>query len=1043
MERNQSLLFDPRVIKSELDNYQIENLDTKINIVKNWYRNRELINRLSEKELQTQFLSEIFGNVLGYSTVTAGNEKWTMEIEKSTDLDATTPDAVMGSYEKNERITLGIVELKGPKIRLDYNQKRGNKNYGTPVDQGFLYATKYEGCKWIIISNINEIRLYQYGRSQVEYERFILSELSEDEQEFKRFHYILNKDNLLSINNKSKIEKLGENRYKEQKKITLEFYKLYSDTRKVLWKRLIENNSSHEPKLLLEKSQKILDRIIFIRFCEDLRLLPPDILKSYIEEGQSAERVNIWTYLQTLFRNIDRGNSEFNINKFNGELFKHDPDLDYLNVPNDVFEQLKNFFSYNFTTDLDVNILGHIFEQSISEIEQLKEEENNTGIRKKEGIFYTPDYITDYIVRHSIGTWLEKKKQDLGFSELPVWTEAKSKNWRTIHLQTHIDFWMNYKHVLEGIKVLDPACGSGAFLNKAFDYLYKENIDVNKTIRQYELIIRDEPLEEVVEQAELLDIDKTILKNNIFGVDLNKESVEITKLSLWIKTANSHDTLTSLDKNILVGNSVIEEKSLGGDVAFNWNEQFKAIMDNGGFDIIIGNPPYVPMEYIKEDQRSYFQKKYKNYLTSKWELSTVFMVRCSELINKDGLVSLIVPVTWQTGPNYINFRNILFQKDLSLERLVNLPFNIFPDAYVDTCIFVASKNKDTKTYLGYKFNKREKLDRIKLLDVKMDSVSVEHFKKHHIKKIFASNEAYNLYFKIEKQLKDEINFQKLGNITFSTQGPVASKFKYYDIKEHDFCFPFLKDGQVYRYSDVMNEINFIDLEDSQNLIKYYIGNPKIFIRRIVNRQDRLMAMIVERDLVTKKDINPFVVDDARFLPIYVLTLINSKLLSYIYINFSSIATKDDYRQTTLKEVRDLPIRLIKKEEQLLIANKAKELISKSKQFENDKNKALLLLKNEFKLKKISTKIQEFYEHTFETMVDELKSYKIHLNLNQKSELYDYYIKEKLKLSELKNVILHLDKEIDQEIYNLYDLKDEEAQVIEEYYEQYNNPSSLF
>ncbi|CAK6481073.1 Eco57I restriction-modification methylase domain-containing protein [Peribacillus castrilensis] len=982
-------------------------------------------------------------DILGYSAVTSGKENWEIEIEKSTEIDSTVPDAILGKFNKDQRSTTVVVELKGPKAKLDLNQKRGNKSYGTPIDQAFLYASKYEGCKWIIVSNIYEIRVFQYGRSQATFERFILSELAELEFEFKRFHFLLTKRNLLAESNKtkSKVDELGEIRYKQQQFITNEFYTFYSVLRKNLWIGLIKNNPTYDKSVLLEKAQKILDRILFIRFCEDLSLLPPTTLSDSIEEGEKAVRVSIWVYLQNLFRDIDRGNTEFKINKFNGELFKNDPILDYLNVPNSIFKEIKGFFDYNFTTDLDVNILGHIFEQSINDIEELKKETSST--RKLEGIFYTPDFITEYIVEHSVGTWLENQKNRLGINNLVDWDKTEDKGWRKRYIQDHIDFWVAYREVLRNIKVIDPACGSGAFLNKAFDYLYTENLNVSKTIRTLEFIIEDQSLEQTIEITELIGIDKSILKNNIFGVDLNKESVEITKLSLWIKTANINEPLTALNENILVGNSVIDDNDIVKDRAFNWSEKFKEIMENGGFDVVIGNPPYIPIEFIPPSEKAFLQSKYQNYLTSKWDMSSVFIIKCSELLNENGYLSLIIPVTWQTGPNYITYRSKLFSENLSLERLINLPFNMFPDAYVDTCIFVANKNFDSNEYLGYQYEKRERLNKIKLHDITMDRISKINYIGHDNFKIFPRLSAYKLYGKIKKQLRNSRQFKQLGDITISTQGPVKSQYTYYNRPINENCFPFLEDGQTYRYSHNILKKNYIDLNNKKSLIKYYIGNPKIFMRRIINRQDRLMATIIYEDLVTKKDINPFILVDKSFHPLYILALLNSKLLSYIYINFSSIATKDDYRQTTMTELRELPIKTVDIKTQEQIGDKVNNIINNLSTFSQTRDKAMNLLRSEYGLIRLTNKINEFYDYPIQILYDELKNLKVVMDFKAKSELYDFFIPMQAELARLKQEIISLDNELDDLIYSLYSINQAETEVINDYFKKYKNESSLF
>ena len=151
--------------------------------------------------------------------------------------------------------------------------------------------------------------------------------------------------------------------------------------------------------------------------------------------------------------------------------------------------------------------------------------------------------------------------------------------------------YQNYQYILQNVKVLDPACGSGAFLVKVFDYLYSENKRVGQIITNFAIQNKT--------TVPLFDDDsiyKSILQNNIYGVDLNPESVEITKLSLWLKSAIKNKKLNNLDNNIKKGNSLISDPAVAGDDAFDRNVEFADIMKSGGFDVIVGNPPYVDIK---------------------------------------------------------------------------------------------------------------------------------------------------------------------------------------------------------------------------------------------------------------------------------------------------------------------------------------------------------------------------------------------------------------------------------------------------------------
>ena len=135
--------------------------------------------------------------------------------------------------------------------------------------------------------------------------------------------------------------------------------------------------------------------------------------------------------------------------------------------------------------------------------------------------------------------------------------------------------------MVTSLKILDPACGSGAFLNQALSFLIEEHKNIDDLIAE----LTNTPLR-------IFDTDKAILENNIFGVDINDESVEIAKLSLWLRTAQKGRKLSNLNNNIKCGNSLIDDPELAGDKAFKWEEEFPEIFAKGGFDVVIGNPPY-------------------------------------------------------------------------------------------------------------------------------------------------------------------------------------------------------------------------------------------------------------------------------------------------------------------------------------------------------------------------------------------------------------------------------------------------------------------
>lgn len=375
-----------------------------------------------------------------------------------------------------------------------------------------------------------------------------------------------------------------------------------------------------------------------------------------------------------MFQSIDKGNSDINppINKYNGGLFSPDEILDNLKIKDSAWSDVIKLAGYDFESDLNVNILGHIFEQSLNDLEQIKaeidgvEQDNKKSKRKKDGIFYTPEYITRYIVEQTIGKYLEENPDKL-----------------------------------ETIKILDPACGSGAFLNQAHSFLQQQyKIRTEERINVTRLNNRAKGQEvtalNLFEHSNIADTNRSILLNNLYGVDLNSESTEITKLALWLKTAQKDQPLQNLDKNIKCGNSLIDDPNIAGDKAFNWNEEFKDIMANGGFDVIIGNPPYGAE--LDELSKQYYQQNYKDVIVRYLNTYNFFIKKSLDLLKEGGYLSFILPNTMLYQLEDANTRKFLID-NCEIKTIINLGDGIFDSADVPTCIFIVQKKSNNKDSL--------------------------------------------------------------------------------------------------------------------------------------------------------------------------------------------------------------------------------------------------------------------------------------------------------------------------------------------------------
>jgi type I restriction-modification system DNA methylase subunit len=368
--------------------------------------------------------------------------------------------------------------------------------------------------------------------------------------------------------------------------------------------------------------------MLFIAFAEDRDLLPRNTLENRIFTQPSAG-FTVWDVVKRLFADIDKGNAALNIPAYNGGLFAPDAELENLSVSNELLKKFKVLYDYDFDNDIGTPVLGHIFEQSIADLDEIyetvsEEQElqssakatSTSGKRKQDGIVYTPEFITDYIIQHTLGGYL-KQKQD-----------------KLTHEKDSAAYWLAYREMLAVTRVLDPACGSGAFLIGAFKFLKAEYDFVNRRIQDLD-----------PQHADLfgLDLDAEILNNNLFGVDLNPESIEITQLALWLETAERGKKLKPLDKNIQQGNSIIHHKHTDKQ-AFLWNVQFNKVMEAGGFDVVLGNPPYVRQERLS-DIKPYLQEHYETY-HGVADLYTYFFELGINLLKKGGRLGYISSSTF-------------------------------------------------------------------------------------------------------------------------------------------------------------------------------------------------------------------------------------------------------------------------------------------------------------------------------------------------------------------------------------------------------------
>ncbi|MEX2577460.1 MAG: DNA methyltransferase, partial [Verrucomicrobiales bacterium] len=638
-------------------------------------------------------------------------------------------DLALGHFGPDaDGVPQALCEFKDIRSGLDARQNRKG-NTRSPVDQAFdylqgAYASRNRDALvtpfWTLVTDMREFRLYARDKGKAQYQRFVLTDSNDprvpallgdsESARFRRFVFwrMFQPDLLLADRGAPALDDLIRDQVTREKVIEKTFYHEYRAYRETVYHAIREANPGFTGTRgkLVRLTQRFLDRCIFILFCEDMGhtlRYPPELLRDMlIEESNSkyyhADDSACWDHMKRLFRAMRDGGpfGEHAIDKFNGGLFEEDSELEGLHIPTKVFCTAKQgaeggkslskypetllYFSaaYNFghrdgSGERVINLytLGRIFEQSITELEIMEAEAdervsiNKITKRKTDGVYYTPEWVTFYIVENTVGTRLADIKADLGFDALPPLDETAVAEYRAFQKDKrrtartaglHRDFLKDYRRRLETLRVVDPACGSGAFLIQA----------LNRLMDEYRWIAGEQ--ERLEGQAELFDQDailRSILSHNLYGVDINPESVEITKLALWLHTAAPGKPLCALDRNIQCGNSLVapdfydtrqsdlfDEDQKERVNVFDWKDAFPDVFAHDGFDCVIGNPPYIKLQHFRKAQEEvsdYISNHYASADSGNWDMYLPFIEKGVELLHPDGRMGYIAPNVWMVN----------------------------------------------------------------------------------------------------------------------------------------------------------------------------------------------------------------------------------------------------------------------------------------------------------------------------------------------------------------------------------------------------------
>jgi len=702
--------------------------------------------------------------------------------------------------------------------------------------------------------------------------------------------------------------------------------------------------------------QQTIDRIIFLRIAEDRSVEPYGALKDTVKSGN---------YYQNLFHLFQQADDKYNSGLFDFRKDKISHPAHGLNrgltIDNKVVKTIVNELyypesPYEFSV-LSVEILGSAYEQflgktiTIDKAHRAKIEEK-PEVRKAGGVYYTPQYVVDYIVKNTVGKLIENKTQK----------------------------------EISKIKIVDPACGSGSFLIGAYQYLldwhknyYTDNGKISKGSK-------GNPL---TPEGNLTTAEKKrILLNNIFGVDIDVNAVEVTKLSLLLKCMEgetsasiSHQlqmfnerVLPTLDENIKSGNSLVDidfystQLDFGDEKKikpFNWQKGFPDVFKQGGFDVVIGNPPYVMLQNL--ETREVFDYALRKFQSAKYKIDTyqIFTEQSIKLLKEQGLLGFITPNSFLKNIHAEPLRKYILDTT-SIKEILLFNYSVFAAASVDTCIFVLEKGKPSK---------KSEL-KVYTSDVAFEVKNVSSIKQF----VFTNNNRTDFNLLItgnDSELLNKIlkNSNRLGNYCGAYFGIQTFDRKKYvsETKKDNHYEPVIDGGNIEPYN----------LKPSTEFVHYIPTAIKSGGSETIYRQDRIcirqigatpVATFVSANIFTLNTIYNVYLKEKNLADLkFLLGVITSKATKYFWKKNNS-DEKKTFPKIKKEAILSIPVPIITKQNKNL-HDEIVKLVNQLLQLNQEKAEIKLASKAEQLQSKIDyceNRINQLVYQLYELTEDEIK-----------------------------------------------------------------------
>ncbi|MHB8360220.1 MAG: Eco57I restriction-modification methylase domain-containing protein [Thermoplasmataceae archaeon] len=871
------------------------------------------IRKYNEESTKKDFIQPLF-EALGWNTSNRGKRNDSISAEETI---------------SKKRVDYGFRINGIPKFFLEAKSLK-EENIQTNakyVTQAIDYAWM-KSCSWAILTNFETIALYNADWKSGYFGGNLFFVLHPSD--------FLNDSRFVNLSKgafeNNELDRLASKYGKKQVKnpINKQLLQDMIHFREILSKDIVRNNQDkHLSQDDLDESvQRILDRLIFIRNAED-RGLEENQLQSHVRQWNAKGRGHLLKEISRIYADYDKN--------YNSKLFDHHL-CDDLYIENEALQEVieglnhskDNSYRYDFSI-IESDVLGNIYEQYLGNIlkytpKRAKLEESKTH-RKEQGIYYTPSYIVDYIVKNTVGEYIK----------------------------THTP------EEIRKVRILDPACGSGSFLIRTYkelEYYWKNYNEKNKAIPESAKSIQQAKFD-TENSEEFYTLKTDILRNNIFGVDLDPKAVEIAQLNLLLQISERKHRLPLLQNNIKIGNSLIDDPSVS-DKAFKWEDEFTEIMKEGGFDIVIGNPPYVNIKFITKNddgEKIYYEKRFYS-ATGNYDLYVLFIQEGIQLLKGGGLISLIVPNKFMVTDYGKRIRNYVLSHSI-IEKFVDVSdLPIFKDVGIYPIIFVFKRENDEGLRLKNKIKTNKPISEENFVQETNYSQIEQRQYLQNTNEIFTfGNEP--IKNKIIGKMK--VKTEPLSAVSTVNSGTTGFEYtnwgKYISERQTESSIPFIITGNIEKY--LLNREKVVRYQGKELTKPYFKkgeevteGKWKLFTsKKIVIRGMALRLTAAFDELGCACGVSVYTITNLKenIDLFFLLGILNSELIDFYYKSqFISKHLAGKYIGYNKGQLEQIPIKIIDKIEQVKISSLVKKCIAKRGELldlqgkKNDENYRLTL-----------------------------------------------------------------------------------------------------